>query len=200
DVLVNNAGALFMSREESADGIEMTWALNHLGYFLLTHELLDVIKASAPARIVSVSSDAHYGGQIPLDDLQLREGYSGFKAYSQSKLANVHFTYELARRLADTAVTVNCLHPGFVASNFAKNNGLLARIAMTLSRPFAKSKKEGAATSLYLAMSPEVAGVSGKYFADQKEKRSAGNTYDANLSRELWVKSAQMVGVEPEPI
>ncbi len=195
DVLVNNAGALFMSREETADGIELTWALNHLGYFLLTHELLDLLKASAPARIVNVSSDAQMGGALNMDDLEFKKGYSGFKAYSQSKLANVHFTYELARRLEGTNVTANCLHPGFVASNFAKNNGLLAKISMFVMRPFAKSKGDGAATSLYLAMSPEVEGVTGRYFANRKEKRSIASSYDEALSRRLWEESERRAGV-----
>jgi NAD(P)-dependent dehydrogenase (short-subunit alcohol dehydrogenase family) len=193
DVLVNNAGAIFMSREESADGIELTWALNHMGYFLLTQELLGVLQAAERARVVNVSSDAHYGGQLHMDDLQLRQGFGGFKAYSQSKLANVHFTYELARRLANTAVTSNCLHPGFVASNFAKNNGRIAKLSMILMRPFAKSESKGAETSLHLALSPALEGVTGRYFADKKEKRSAENTYDVALSRQLWEASEALL-------
>lgn len=193
DVLVNNAGALFMSRQKSADGIEKTFAVNHLGYFLLTELLLDVIKASAPARIINVSSGAHYNGEIQFEDIQLKHSYSAMKAYSQSKLANVHFTYELARRLAGTGVTVNCLHPGFVASNFAKNNGLLAKVAMLLLRPFAISEAKGAETPLYLAMSPEVKGVTGKYFDNKQVKRSARGTYNEDISKRLWLLSEQLV-------
>lgn len=195
DLLVNNAGALFTKREETVDGIEKTFAVNHLGYFLLTNLLLDVVKASAPARIVNVSSGAHYSGELDFGDMGLRDGYSVIKAYSRSKLANVHFTYELARRLEGTGVTVNCLHPGFVATNIGGNNGFFARTVMFLLRPFAKSQANGAETSLYLAMSPEVEGVTGKYFDNKKEKRSSKSTYDEALAERLWVLSEELTGL-----
>lgn len=195
-VLVNNAGAIFMKRRESVDGLEMTFALNHLGYYLLTMLLLETLQASAPARIVNVTSGAHFGGRIQFADLQMQKGYAGFRAYSASKLANVLFTYELARRLAGQGVTVNCLHPGFVASNFAKNNGLLARMGMKLLSPFALSSEEGAETSIYLASSPEVEGVTGKYFAKKRPVKSAAQTYDEAVARRLWKISGELVRVD----
>ncbi|MFQ5434771.1 MAG: SDR family oxidoreductase [Anaerolineae bacterium] len=195
DVLVNNAGALFTKRLESADGIEMTFALNHLGYFLLTNLLLDLLKASAPSRIVNVSSTAHTRAELNFDDLENKTSFSGMNVYGQSKLANVYFTYELARRLAGTGVTANCLHPGFVASNFAKNNGLLAKAGMLLMRPFAISPEKGAETSIYLASSPEVEGVTGKYFDKKQPVQSAAVSYDETAARRLWQISEQMTGL-----
>ncbi len=192
DVLVNNAGAFFWKRQESVDGIEMTLALNHLSYFLLTNLLLDVIKASAPARIINVSSDAHRGGSINFDDLQSRRRYAGFRVYAQSKLANVLFTYELARRLKGSDVTCNALHPGFVATNFAKNNGFLFRLFMPLAQLGALSPEEGARTSIYLASSPEVEGVSGKYFVREQAVPSAPLSYDEQIARRLWDVSLEL--------
>ncbi len=192
-VLVNNAGALIMTRQESADGIEMTFALNHLAYFLLTDLLLDLLKANAPARIVNVSSAAHFRAKLDFDDLENKTKYSGMNVYSQSKLANVYFTYELARRLEGTGVTANCLHPGFVASNFAKNNGWLAKMGMFLMRPFAISVEKGAETSIYLASSPQVAGVTGQYFDKKKAVRSSAVSYDETAARRLWGTSEQLI-------
>lgn len=195
DVLVNNAGAYYARRQVSADGIELTWALNHLSYFLLTLGLLDILKASAPARIVNVSSGAHFGGRIHFDDLEGRRRYDGFAAYSQSKLANVLFTYELARRLAGAGVTVNALHPGFVATRFGHDNGgLMAAGMRLLQRLLARTPAQGAATSIYLASSPEVTGVTGKYFADEKEQASSPESYDAAAARRLWEVSEEMTG------
>lgn len=194
-VLVNNAGAIFMRRQESVDSLEMTFALNHLGYFLLTNLLLDVLKASAPARIVNVSSAAHHSGEIDFDDLQAGSNYNGLRAYSASKLANVLFTYELARRLEGTGVTANCLHPGFVGSNFAKNNGLLARLGMTVLRPFALSPAKGAETPIYLASSAEVESVTGQYFEKKKRVQSAAASYDEAMARRLWDASVALTGV-----
>ena len=173
----------------------MTWALNHLNYFLLTDLLLDVIKASAPARIVNVSSGAHTGAQrINFDDVEFKHGYSGWTVYSHSKLANVMFTYELARRLEGTPVTANALHPGFVATGFGHNNGGLMNIGMNVVQKIAARKPEqGAATSVYLASSPEVEGVTGRYFSDQKETRSSAASYDVDAQRRLWNLSEQMV-------
>jgi NAD(P)-dependent dehydrogenase (short-subunit alcohol dehydrogenase family) len=198
DVLVNNAGAIFMRRQESVDGIEMTWALNHLSYFLLTNLLLDLLKNSAPARIVNVSSGAHRGGKINFNDLQAKRGYSGFPAYSRSKLANILFTFELARRLEGTGVTANALHPGFVGTRFAKNNGLLVTLGLDLIyRLFALSPEQGARTSLYLAASPEVEGVSGGYYIKERPVQAAPAAYDQEAAQRLWQVSAEMVGLIP---
>jgi NAD(P)-dependent dehydrogenase (short-subunit alcohol dehydrogenase family) len=193
DVLVNNAGGFFMSRQVSRDGIEMTFALNHLNYFLLTHLLLDVLKASAPARIINVSSDAHRRAKVRFEDIQYQKNYSGFTAYSQSKLCNILFTYELAQRLEGTGVTVNALHPGFVASEFGKNNGFLMRLIMRLISPVARSINDGASTSIYLASSREVEGVSGKYFVDTREVVSDPASYDKQAAEKLWNLSLEML-------
>jgi len=194
-VLVNNAGGYFLRRHKSIDGIEMTWALNHLSYFLLTNLLLGTIQASAPARIVNVSSGAHQGGRINFDDLQGKRWSFGWTAYSQSKLANVLFTKELARRLEGSRVTANALHPGFVATNFAKNNGALARLFMPLAQMGALSPEEGALTSIYLASSPEVEGVSGKYFYKGQEAPPNPASDDLETARRLWEISAEMTGL-----
>lgn len=199
DVLINNAGAHFMNRQETPEGIELTFATNHLSYFLLTHLLLDRLKASAPARIVNVASDAHTGAKLDFADLQNRQQYAGlgFQPYAQSKLANILFTYELARRLAGTGVTVNTLHPGFVATNFATNNGWLARLLMKwVLHRFAISPEAGAQTTIYLATSPEVEDVTGTYFVKQRAVASAPASYDQAAAQKLWAISAQMVGVE----
>ncbi len=193
DVLVNNAGGVFMARQVSKDGIEMTFALNHLSYFLLTQLLLDVLKASAPARVVNVSSDAHRGAKVRFDDIQFEKSYSGFAAYSQSKLCNILFTYELARRLEGTGVTVNALHPGFVASEFGKNNGFLMRLVLRILSPVARSTNDGASTSIYLASSREVEGLSGKYFVDARETRSDPASYDKAAAEKLWNLSLEMI-------
>ncbi len=195
DVLLNNAGGYFAKRGESKDGIEMTWALNHLNYFLLTDVLLDVITASAPARIVNVSSGAHTGAKrINFEDVEFKTGYNGWTAYSQSKLANVMFTYELARRLDGTKVTANVLHPGFVATGFGHNNGSLMNFGMSaIQKIAAKKPEQGAATSVYLASSPEVEGVTGKYFSDKKETRSSAASHDMNAQQRMWNLSEQMV-------
>lgn len=196
DVLVNNAGGFFNKREETVDGLELTFALNHLGYFLPTLLLLDMLQDAGEGRIVNVSSDAHQGAELDLDDLQLVHGYSAFKAYGRSKLANVYFTYELARRLADSDVTVNALHPGFVASNFGKNNGVVYTAIMTvLGKVAGRSPAKGAETSIYLASSPDVAGVTGKYFKDCRETPSSDVSYDTAVAEQLWTISAQLTGL-----
>jgi NAD(P)-dependent dehydrogenase (short-subunit alcohol dehydrogenase family) len=196
DVLVNNAGALFMRRQESEDGIEMTWALNHLSYFLLTDLLLDLIKASAPARIVNVSSNAHRGARINFNDPEAKRGFSGFPVYSRSKLANILFTFELARKLKGTGVTANALHPGFVATRFAKNNGPLVSFGVgVLSRVIALSPEKGAQTSLYLAASPQVEGITGEYFVKQRSVRADPAAYDQEAAKRLWQVSAERVGL-----
>ena len=195
DVLVNNAGGYFARREETADGHEMTWALNHLNYFLLTDLLLDVLKAGPAARIVNVSSGAHTGAKrINFEDVEFKTGYSGWPAYSHSKLANVMFTYELARRLSGTHVTANVLHPGFVATGFGHNNGGLMRTGMSVFQKIvARKPEQGAETSVYLASSLEVDGVTGKYFSDKKETRSSAASYDVDAQQRLWALSEQMV-------
>lgn len=193
DVLVNNAGAMFQKRELTVDGIERTFALNHLGYFLFTAELLDLVKAAPAGRIVSVASAAHQGAKLDLEDLQNAKAYSGWRAYSQSKLANIYFTYELARRLSGSRVTANCLHPGFVASRFGNNNGGLFRLKIGWAKMVAAiGEDDGAKTSVYLASSPDVASVSGKYFDKSKAISSSPASYDEAVARELWRASEKM--------
>jgi len=195
-VLINNAGALFMQRQVSVDGIEMTFALNHLGYFLTTLLLLERLKASAPARIINVSSMAHAGVRLNFSDLQNTRHYNGWIAYSQSKLANLYFTYELARRLEGRGVTVNALHPGFVASNFGRrDNGLFGAFFRLIQAVAAISPEEGAKTSIYLASSPEVDGVSGRYFVNCRAKASSPASYDREAAQRLWDISLDLCGL-----
>lgn len=196
-VLINNAGSVFLRRQLSVDGLEMTFALNHLAGFLLTNLLLDTLKASAPARIINVSSIAHAEGFIDLDDLQANKKYRIMRAYAQSKLANVLFTYALAQRLEGTGVTVNCLHPGTVVTNIWSRPlpDFLKPLGTTLARPFGITAEEGAQTSLYLASSPEVEGVTGKYFYKCKERPSANISYDVAVQQQLWEKSAELTGI-----
>ncbi len=191
-VLVNNAGALNMRRTVTADGLETTFAVNHLAYFLLTNLVLDVLKASAPSRIINVSSDASNGAAINFDNLQGEKGYTGFEAYAQSKLANILFTVGLAKRLRGTGVTVNSLHPGFVATGFGKNNGLLMRGAMAVAHRFALSPEKGAETQRYLATSPEVANVSGKHFYKKKPVEPNPLARDDAVVERLWKVSEQL--------
>jgi NAD(P)-dependent dehydrogenase (short-subunit alcohol dehydrogenase family) len=196
DVLVNNAGAIFTHRETTVDGFERTWALNHLAYFLFTHELLDLLRASAPARVINVASTMHRSGIIDFDDLQGGKSYGGIRAYSQSKLANVLFTYALARRLAGSGVTANCLHPGGVATGLAQNTPGALKLLMNLARPFLITAEQGAATSIYLASSPDVEGVSGEYFAKCRPARSSGASHDEALQERLWALSLKQTGRE----
>jgi NAD(P)-dependent dehydrogenase (short-subunit alcohol dehydrogenase family) len=192
-VLLNNAGAAFMQRQLSVDGIEMTFALNHLAPFLLTNLLLDTIKASAPARIINVSSGAHTSGKIEFDNLQGERGKNS-RAYGNSKLANILFTVELARRLEGTGVTVNALHPGLVATGFGKNNGKFIATLIGIFVPLvARSPENGAGTSIYLASSPSVEGTTGKYFVDSHVAPPAPQATDMAVARKLWDVSAGMV-------
>ena len=194
-VLINNAGVANLSRRETVDGLEMTFADNYLAPFLLTNLLLDKLKTSAPARIVNVSSGSHQSGYIKMDDLELEKGYRLMRAYGQSKLALVLFTYELARRLQGAGVTANCLHPGFVATNIGQNGvGSVGRsiVKLIFSR-LGISPEEGAKTSIYLASSPEIEGVTGKYFIKSIPVRSAPISYDETLQRQLWEVSAKLV-------
>jgi retinol dehydrogenase 14 len=195
DVLVNNAGVFLGKRITTADGIEMTFAVNHLAYFLLTNLLLDVLEASAPSRIVNVSSGAQSNGTIDFADLQGEKGYKGTKAYSQSKLANVLFTYELARRLEGTGVTANCLHPGAVRTNFGSGSSGIFGFMVRALRPLMVSPEKGAETSIYLASSPEVEGVSGRYFVKKAEARSSDESYDERIARRLWEVSAELTNL-----
>ncbi len=195
-VLLNNAGAFFTKRQVTSEGLEMTFALNHIAYFLLTHLLLDMLQNSAPARIVNVSSGAHFGGKLNFDDLNLRKGYNGWGAYANSKLMNVLFTYELARRLEGSGVTANVLHPGFVATQFGKNNGGLMRPAMALVHLGAISPEKGAETNVYLAASQEVEGISGKYFYEKGVLASSAASYDEAAARRLWEISLEVRGLK----
>ncbi len=186
DVLVNNAGAMFAERQESVDGIEMTLALNYLGYFLLTNLLLDALKASAPARIVNVSSRSHARATIDFDDLQFRSGYTGLRAYERSKLAIILFTYELARRLQGSGVTANALHPGIVATDFASDGGGRMGVIMRLFRFGFITPEQGAQTSIFLATSPKVEGITGEYFVNCKSVPSSPASYDKAIACRLW--------------
>ena len=194
-VLINNAGLVNLRHALTPDGIEAVFAVNHLAYFLLTILLLDRLKESAPARIVNVASEAHRFGKLDFDDLGGERRYRWTQAYGQSKLANILFTAELARRLAGTGVTVNCLHPGGVGTGLGKNNGAISRAIIGVLRPFLKTPEKGAETTLYLATSPDVEGVTGKYFSNRREKRpSAAATSTANATR-LWDISEKLVAL-----
>ncbi len=195
DVLVNNVGGYWNTRHVTADGLERTFALNHLAPFLLTHLLLDRLRQSAPARVVTVSSNAQAMGRIDFDDLQSERSYSGARAYNQSKLANVMFTYELARRLGRLVVTANALHPGVVSTSFgAEDPGRAQRMLIPFMRRFMKSPAQGAATSIHLACAPELEQVTGRYFANGKPKRSSKRSYDEAAAARLWQESADLVG------
>jgi NAD(P)-dependent dehydrogenase (short-subunit alcohol dehydrogenase family) len=192
-VLINNAGGANNTRQVTPDGYEATFAANYLAPFLLTELLLDVLKASAPARIVNVSSAAHLRGKLDFDDLQGEKSYNLWKAYGQAKLALIIYTYELARRLQGSGVTVNALHPGVIASNFDQGLSSFMRWGWKVITPFLSSVEQGAQTTLYLATSPEVEGVSGKYFAHRKEVRSSRLSYDQAAGQRLWGVSEELV-------
>ncbi len=195
DVLVNNAGAINFFRRVTEDGLEMTFALNHLAYFLLTTLLLDTLKASAPARIVIVASNSHYGQHLDFDNLQLKRGYNPMRAYGRSKLCNLYFTYELARRLEGTSVTVNAMHPGFVATNMGANNGWLVRLFLPLIHRNSLTPEQGASTAVYLASSSDVEVVTGKFFVRERERDSDPVSYDEAAARRLWEVSERMTGL-----
>jgi NAD(P)-dependent dehydrogenase (short-subunit alcohol dehydrogenase family) len=196
DVLINNVGGFWAHRHRTADGLEQTLALNHLAPFLLTNLLLDRLQASAPARVVTVSSGEQARGRIGFDDLQGARTYSGQRAYSQSKLANVMFTMELARRLEGTGVTATCLHPGVVRTNFGnEDQAWYFAVISWLVRPMLRTPAKGAETSIYLASSREVDGVTGEFFANRKSKRANRAAYDAGMTARLWRASAELVGL-----
>ena len=192
DVLLNNAGGYFTKHEITSDGLEMTFALNHMSYFLLTNKLMELLKYSAPARIVNVSSDAHYGVDMEFENPNGEQEYKAWKAYQKSKLANVLFTYELLKKVpAD--ITVNCLHPGFVATNFGHNNGgFVGPVLKIAQRISAINPEEGAETSIFLCSSPEVKGVSGKYFFKCKPKISSQESRNKDTGKRLWQISSDL--------
>jgi len=178
--------------KKTVDGLEATFATNHLGHFLLTNLLLDVLKASAPSRIINLTSSAHYGTEMDFEDLQGEKKYSGYHAYSQSKLANVLFTYQLAKQLEGTGVMVNSLHPGVVRTGFGKDQGGLMSVLVTVGRPFMISPDRAARAAVYLATSPELEGVTGKFFSRGKEKRSSRESYDETSAERLWKISEEL--------
>lgn len=196
-LLLNNAGAIFTDRAETKEGIERTLALNHMAYFELTLGLLDVLRASAPARIVNVASQLHESGKMHFDDLGLKRNFAPLRAYSQSKLANVMFTFELAERLKNDGITVNALHPGVVASNFGKSNpGLVGRITggvlWTMQNVFGVSTDKGSDTLVYLASAPEVAGETGKYWYKRKITKVSKDAQDRDQWARLWAESERL--------
>jgi NAD(P)-dependent dehydrogenase (short-subunit alcohol dehydrogenase family) len=196
DVLINNAGAIFAKRETTVDGMERTFALNHMAYFLLTALLLDRLKASAPSRIVNVASEAHRNAALDFNDLQTERNYSGWLAYRRSKLANILFTSELARRLSGSGVTSNCLHPGFVATSFGDNNGGPFRLAVGLAKRFmAISPYQGGETLVHAASAPEVAGLSGVYFDKNRPREPSSAAQDAEAAKRLWRASGQLASL-----
>jgi len=198
DVLVNNVGGFWAHRHPTADGLERTFALNHLAPFLLTNLLLDRLKASAPARVVTVSSGAQAQGRIDFDDLQGARNYSGQRAYSQSKLANIMFTNELARRIEGTVVTATSVHPGVVRTNFgAEDQAWVFAIICRVVRPLLKTPAQGAQTPIYLASSPDIDGVTGQFFANRKPTTANKVAYDTDLTARLWKVSADLVGMMP---
>jgi retinol dehydrogenase-14 len=197
DVLVNNAGGAFLRRTLTEDGIERTFAVNHLAYFLLTNLLVEALKNSPGGRVINVSSGGHDGQQLDFDNLQLSKSYSIYRAYGQSKLSNVLFTYELARRIAGTHVTSNALSPGMVATDIWKKvNRLLTPFITPVIKHYGQSPLEGAQTSIYLATSPDVEGVTGKYFADCKPVHSSAASYDLDAAKRLWEVSLRLTGLK----
>ena len=192
DVLLNNVGGYFTKHKITSDGLEMTFALNHMSYFLLTNKLMELLKYSAPARIVNVSSDAHYGVNIEFENLNGEQEYKAWKAYQKSKLANVLFTYELLKKVPGN-ITVNCLHPGFVATNFGHNNGgFFGPVLKIAQRISAIDPEEGAKTSIFLCSAPEVKGVSGKYFYKCKPKTSSRESRNMDTGKRLWQISSDI--------
>ncbi len=194
DLLLNNAGALFGARKITEDGFECTFATNHMAYFALTLGLGERLMQSAPARIVNTASDAHRGARLDFEDLQMRRGYTGFGAYRRSKLCNILFTRELARRLAGTGVTANCFHPGFVATRFGDRSGGLGALAIRLAKIVALSPAEGAKTLIRLAASPEVGSLSGEYFHRSQPAIPSAAARDDEAARRLWAESERLAG------
>jgi NAD(P)-dependent dehydrogenase (short-subunit alcohol dehydrogenase family) len=196
DVLINNAGALFSKRQVTQDGLEYTFALNHMAYFVVTEALRERLTASAPARIVNTASDAHHGAALNFDDLQLEKSFSATKAYNRSKLCNILFTRELARRLRGTGVTANCLHPGFVATRLGDESGGLISRLVWLAKFFALSPEQGAKTIVHLASSPDVAGLTGQYFCECRPTKPSPAALDDRAASLLWERSAALAGTK----
>ena len=196
DILINNAGAFFSARRLTEDGLERTFALNHMAYFVLTCALVDRLKAAAPSRIVSTASDAHRGARLDFTDLQGEKSYDGYKAYGRSKLCNILFTRELARRLAGTGVTANCLHPGFVATRFGDQAGGVMSLVIRAAKLFAISPQKGADTVVHLASSPEAAGSSGGYFYKCLPATPTAEARDDAAAARLWVESVRITGID----
>jgi NAD(P)-dependent dehydrogenase (short-subunit alcohol dehydrogenase family) len=196
DVLINNAGAMFGARRETPDHLELSFALNHMAYFVLTLGLRERLLASTPARVVNTASDAHRGNHLTFDDLQSTRGYSGFKVYGRSKLCNILFTRELARRWHGQGVTANCLHPGFVATRFGDSSGGILALATRLGKTFAISPEKGAETIVYLASSPEVAGASGEYFQQCRPATPTAEAKDDVAAQRLWTESARLAAID----
>ena len=196
DVLINNAGAMFYNRQETVDGLERTFATNHMAYFLMTLGLRQSLHAAAPARVVNTSSEAHRRSSLDFDDLQCKTNYRAFTAYGRSKLCNILFTRELSRRWVGKGVTVNCLHPGFVASRFGKESGGLLPFVLRAAQLFAISPEGGAKTLVYLASSPEVADLSGGYFFKCRASAPAPQAEDDNAAKRLWQESAKLASIE----
>jgi NAD(P)-dependent dehydrogenase (short-subunit alcohol dehydrogenase family) len=201
DVLVNNAGAVHTTRRITEDGIELTWAVNHLAPFLLTNLLLARLKESAPARIVTTSSEAHRGARMPFEDLNTERAFSGrgFVRYGETKLANILFTAELARRLEGSGVTANCFHPGLVATGFNRNNGWLMGAAMTAIRPFMRSPEKGAETLVWLVESADAADENGGYFVDCRRRTPSAAAQDVEAARRLWEVSEEQTHASATP-
>lgn len=197
DVLMNNAGALFSSRQVTEDGLECTFALNHVSYFVLANGLRERLAASAPSRIINTSSDAHARRKLDLDDLQSAKSYSGFNVYGLSKLCNILFTRELSRRLSGTGVTANSLHPGFVATRFGDQSGGAFSVIVRMAKVFALSPQKGAETMIYLACSAEVANVTGQYFYKCKPATPSKEAQDDATAQRLWAETAKLTGINP---
>jgi NAD(P)-dependent dehydrogenase (short-subunit alcohol dehydrogenase family) len=196
DVLINNAGAMFGSRQITEDNLELTFATNHMAYFVLTQGLRERLLASSPARIVNTASDAHKGCTLDFDDLQSANGFSGYKVYGRSKLCNILFTRALSRRWSARGATVNCLHPGFVATRFGDGSGGLLSRAVRLAKTFAISPEKGAQTIVYLASSPDVAGVTGEYFYECRPATPTTEARDDAAAERLWIESAKLAGID----
>ena len=197
DVLVNNAGAMFTSRQVTDEGLERTFALNHLAPFLLTHLLLDRLRESAPARVVTTASDAHKSGRLDLEDLQGESSFGAVRTYGTSKLCNILFTRELARRLEGSGVVANCLHPGAVRTGWGKNDGVLARIALTAAGPFLRSPERGARSLVWLALDPAAGDLNGAYVVNEKVAQPNAQARDEVLATGLWEASERLAGLTP---
>jgi NAD(P)-dependent dehydrogenase (short-subunit alcohol dehydrogenase family) len=196
DILINNAGALYSSRKLTEDGLERHFATNHMAYVVLTHGLRERLFASAPARVINTASEAHRSAHLDFDDLQFANGFNGVTAYNRSKLCNILYARELARRWAGTGVTVNCFHPGFVATRFGDHAGGWLAVAVWIAKRFAISPEKGARTLVYLASSPEVANVSGDYFIKSRRVSPSAAAADDPAARRLWAETARLAGLE----